>query len=65
MNICSCRRLVSEASVKNECDEHSACMCEDRNSDLSYGQLSHSVGISQSIVEEEKNLESLKVSYHE
>ena len=54
--------------VKNGCANHSACMGEDRNNDLSYGQLDHSVGIFQSIVvvvEEEQDLEHLKVRYHE
>ena len=36
--------------VKNGCADHSACMGEDRNIDLSYGQLDHSVGILQSVV---------------
>ena len=43
-------------------------MGEDRNSDLSYGQLDHSVHILQSVVvavEEEQNIEQLEVSYHE
>ena len=43
-------------------------MGEDRNSDLSYGQLDHSVGIFQFVVvavEEDRDLEQLKVSYHE
>ena len=48
----------------------SAYMDEDQNNDLSNGQLSNSVGISQSIVvfvavEEEQNLEQLDVNYHE
>ena len=54
--------------VKNGCVDHSSCMGEDRNNDLSYGQLGHSVGISQFVVEaveEEQNLEQLKVSYYE
>ena len=38
--------------VKNECADHSACMDEDQNIDLSYGQLNHNVGISQSDVVE-------------
>ena len=48
--------------VKNGCADHSACMGEDRNNDLSYGQRNYSVGIFQSIVvavEEEQNLEQL------
>ena len=45
--------------VKNECSDHSSCMDEDQNSDLSYGQLDHSVGISQSVVEVEQDLEPL------
>ena len=43
-------------------------MDEDQNNDLSYGQLGYSVGISQSVVvamEEDQNLEHLKVNYHE
>ena len=46
--------------VKNECGDHSACMGEYQNNDISYGQLDHSVGILQSIVvvvEEEQDLE--------
>ena len=42
-------------------------MGEDQNNDLSYGQLDHSVGILQFIVvavEEEQNLEQLKVNFH-
>ena len=35
--------------VKNECADHCACMGEDQNSDLSYGQLDHSVAILQSV----------------
>ena len=51
--------------MKNECDDHSACMDEYQNSDLSYDQLDHSVGISQSIVfVVEQDLEQLQVSYH-
>ena len=45
-----------------------AYMDEDQNSDLSDGQLSDSVGISQSfvvVVEEGHNLEQLEVNYHE
>ena len=45
--------------VKNGCADHSSCMDEDRNSDLSYGQHNHSVGIFQSVVaalEEEQDL---------
>ena len=45
--------------VKNGCANHNACMDEDQNSDLSYGQLDHSVGILQFVVvdvEEEQNL---------
>ena len=45
--------------VKNECANHSACMDEDQNSDLSYGQLDHSVGIFQSVVEAKQDLEQL------
>ena len=54
--------------MKNGCVDHSVCMGEDRNNHLSYGQRDHSVGILKSIVavvEEEQNLEQLKVSYHE
>ena len=42
-------------------------MGEDRNSDLSYGQCNHSVGILQFVVAvvEEQNLEQLKVNCHE
>ena len=43
-------------------------MDEDQNSDLSYGQIDHSVGIFQCVfayVEEERDLEQLKVNYHE
>ena len=36
--------------VKNGCVDHSACMGEDQNNDLSYVQLDHSVGILKSIV---------------
>ena len=48
--------------VKNGCVDHNACMGEYQNTDLSYGQLDHNVGIFQSIVvvaavEEEKDLE--------
>ena len=45
--------------LKNGCADHSACMDEDQNSDLSYGQLDHNVGISQSVVEVEQDLEQL------
>ena len=54
--------------MKNDWFYDSAYMDEDQNSDLSDGQLSHSVGISQSIVatvEEEQNLKQLEVNYHE
>ena len=54
--------------MKNGCVDHSTCMGEDRNSDISCGQLDHSVGILQSVVvvalEEEKNLEQLNVNFH-
>ena len=45
-------------------------MDEDQNSDLSDGQLDHSVGISRSLVvvafvEEEQSLEQLKLNCHE
>ena len=46
--------------MKNGCADHSACMGEDRNSDISYGQHNHSVGILKSVfvvVEEEQDLE--------
>ena len=49
----------------------SAYMDENQNSDLSNGQLGHSVGISQSIVvvviavEEGQSLEQLKLNCHE
>ena len=45
--------------MKNVCADHSACMDEDQNNDLSYGQLDHSVGILQSfvVVEVEQDLE--------
>ena len=48
--------------MKNGCTDHSACMVEDRNNDLSYGQRAQSVGILQFVVaavEEEQNLEQL------
>ena len=54
--------------MKNRCVDHSACMDEDQNSDLSYGQLDHRVGIFQFFVvamEEEQVLEQLKVNFHE
>ena len=54
--------------MNNGCAEHNAFMGEYQNSDLSYGQLDHCVGILQSViavVEEEQNLEHLQVSYHE
>ena len=53
--------------MKNGCADHSACMGEDQNSDLSYGQIDHSVGILKYIVvavEEKKDLEQLKVNCH-
>ena len=46
--------------MKNGCADHSAYMGEDQNSELSYGQCDHSVGILQSVVvvvEEEQDLE--------
>ena len=46
--------------VKSGCADHSACMGEDRNNDLSYGQCDHNVGILKSIVasmEEEQDIE--------
>ena len=54
--------------MNNDWFYDSAYMDEDQNNDLSCGQLGHSVAISQSVVvavEEEQNLEQLKVSYHE
>ena len=36
--------------MKNGCADHSAYMCEDQNSDLSYSQLDHNVGILDSVV---------------
>ena len=53
--------LVGVLFLKHECPNHSACMDEDQNSDLSYGQLDHSVGILQSdvVVEVEQDLEQL------
>ena len=50
--------------VKNDWFYDSAYMDEDQNSDLSDGQLDHSVGISRSVVvvgvvEEEQSLEQL------
>ena len=36
--------------LKNGCDNHNAYMDEDQNSDFSYGQLDHSVGILQYVV---------------
>ena len=53
--------------MKNGCTDHSACMGEDRNIDLSYGQLNHNVGILQSVVaamEEDQDLEQLNVNCH-
>ena len=47
--------------MKNGCVDHSSCMGEDRNNDLSYAQLDHNVGIFQFVVvvvvEEELDLE--------
>ena len=54
--------------LKNDWFYDSAYMDEDQNNDLSDGQLGHSVGISHSVVvvvEEEQNLEQLKVNCHE
>ena len=56
--------------LRNDLFYDSAYMDEDQNSDLSDGQLDHSVGISRSIVvvvvvEEEQSLEHLEVNYHE
>jgi hypothetical protein len=56
--------------VKNDWFYDSAYMDEDQNSDLSDGQLDHSVGISRSVVvvavvEEEQSLEQLKLNCHE
>ena len=53
--------------MKNGCADHSACMDEDQNNDLLYGQLDHSVGILQSVgvvVEVEQDLEQLLVNCH-
>ena len=55
--------------MKNGCVDHSGYLGEDRNSDLSYGQRDHSVFILQFFVvfavEEEQDLEQLKVNCHE
>ena len=56
--------------MKNDWFYDSAYMDEDQNSDLSNGQLDHSVGISRSVVvvvavEEEQSLEQLKLNCHE
>ena len=55
--------------MKNDWFYDSAYMDEDQNSDLSDGQLDHSVGISRSVVvvavEEGQSLEQLKLNYHE
>ena len=56
--------------LKNEWFYDRAYMDEDQNSDLSDGQLDHSVGILRSVVvvvavEEGKSLEQLEVNYHE
>ena len=60
--------------MKNGWFYDSAYMDEDQNSDLSNGQLGHSVGISQSVVvvvvvvvvvEEVQNLKQLEVNCHE
>ena len=59
--------------MKNDWFYDNAYMDEDQNSDLSDGQLDHSVGISRSVVfvvvvvavEEGQNLEQLKLNYHE
>ena len=55
--------------MKNGWFYDNAYMDEDQNSDLSNDQLSHSVGISQSVVvvvavEEGQNLEQLVVNCH-
>ena len=53
--------------MKNGCADYSAYIGEDRNSDISYGQLDQSVEILQSVaiaLEEEQDLEELKVNYH-
>ena len=57
--------------MKNGWFYDSAYMDEDQNSDLSNGQLGHSVGISRSVVvvvvvavEEGQNLEQLKLNCH-
>ena len=53
--------------MKNHWFYDNAYMDEDQNSDLSDGQLGHSVGISQSVVvvEEGQSLEPLKLICHE
>ena len=56
--------------MKNDWFYDSAYMDEDQNSDLSYGQLDHSVGISRYVVvvvavEEEQSLEQLEVNCYE
>ena len=58
--------------MKNDWFYDSAYMDEDQNNDLSNGQLSHNVGISQSVVvvaaatvEERQSLEQLEVNCHE
>ena len=56
--------------MKNGWFYDSAYMDEDQNSDLSNGQLGHSVGISRSVVvvaavEERQSLEQLEVNCHE
>ena len=58
--------------MKNGWFYDSAYMDEDQNSDLSNGQLGHSVGISRSVVfivvvavEEGQSLEQLKLNCHE
>ena len=54
--------------MKNGCADYSACLGEDRNSDLEYGQRDHSVGILQFVVvvvvEEDQDLEQLQVNCH-
>ena len=53
--------------MKNGCVDHNAYIGEDRNNDISYGQLDHSVGILQSVVvvvEVEQDLEQLQVNCH-
>ena len=56
--------LAGGLCLKHGCADHNAYMDEDQNNDLSYGQLDHSVGILQSVVEAEQDLEQLQVNCH-